>query len=236
MKTFPKVQLLGYKGPAKVVVSCVTNEPERPKAHPHMLVSPPRVRGCRESLPAKDGICVASVTNPDMTVEFQHLGIQCKKKNEVEQSLEQRRKLRIDPYGQGFDHGCSKNKARSIDLNAVKLCFQAYLFNPDTGRLDKKLDPVCSNPIFNPRTVKELHIVDLSHDVAPAEGGKKIIILCEGVNKDDVRVRFFQDDNNWEGFGVFTPDKVHKQCAISLATPPYTLAVLARPKQVRLPV
>ena len=39
-KTFPKIQIRGYMGPWAVVVSCVTNDLDKPKAHPHMLVSP----------------------------------------------------------------------------------------------------------------------------------------------------------------------------------------------------
>ena len=43
-KTFPKIQIVGYKGPAVVVVSCVTHDTEQPRAHPHNLVSPASVR------------------------------------------------------------------------------------------------------------------------------------------------------------------------------------------------
>ena len=42
-KMFPKIQIRGYTGPAVVVVSCVTHDSEKPKAHPHMLVSPASV-------------------------------------------------------------------------------------------------------------------------------------------------------------------------------------------------
>merc|ERR1711892_250657 len=72
-KTFPKIQILGYKGPAVVVVSCVTHDSDPPKAHPHNLVSPASV-GRDE---CKKGVCTVNVNNDDMTVEFQHLGIQC---------------------------------------------------------------------------------------------------------------------------------------------------------------
>ena len=39
-KTFPSIQVLGYVGPARVVVSLVTHDGSLPKAHPHWLVSP----------------------------------------------------------------------------------------------------------------------------------------------------------------------------------------------------
>jgi len=120
-KTFPKIQILGYKGPAVVVVSCVTHDTDPPKAHPHNLVSPASVGrdGC------KKGVCTVNVNNDDMTVEFPHLGIQCVRKKDIAEALKQRQEIRVDPYRQGFGHA---ENAGSIDLNAVKLCFQVLFF------------------------------------------------------------------------------------------------------------
>jgi len=119
-KTFPKIQILGYKGPAVVVVSCVTHDSDPPKAHPHNLVSPASVGrdGC------KKGVCTVNVNNDDMTVEFQHLGIQCVRKKDIADALKQRQEIRVDPFRQGFSHAESSG---SIDLNAVKLCFQVLV-------------------------------------------------------------------------------------------------------------
>ena len=64
------------------------------------------------------------VSSEDMTVEFQHLGIQCVRKKDIEDSLKQRKEIRVDPFKQGFKH---IDNASSIDLNAVKLCFQVSL-------------------------------------------------------------------------------------------------------------
>ena len=52
---------------------------------------------------------------------FQHLGIQCVRKKDIEESLKQRRDIRVDPFKAGFKH---IDNPSSIDLNAVKLCFQ----------------------------------------------------------------------------------------------------------------
>ena len=43
-KTYPKIQIVGTRRPAMVVVSCVTHDTDTPKAHPHNLVSPASVR------------------------------------------------------------------------------------------------------------------------------------------------------------------------------------------------
>ena len=36
----------------------------------------------------------------DMTVEFQHLGIQCVRRRDVGEALKQRQEIRVDPYRQ----------------------------------------------------------------------------------------------------------------------------------------
>ena len=66
-----------------------------------------------------------NVNNDDMSVEFQHLGIQCVRKKDIGDALKQRQEIRVDPYRQGFGHAESTG---SIDLNAVKLCFQVIVF------------------------------------------------------------------------------------------------------------
>jgi len=216
-KTFPKIQILGYKGPAVVVVSCTTHDTDPPRAHPHNLVSPASVGrdGC------KKGVCTVNVNNDDMTVEFPHLGIQCVRKKDIAEALKQRQEIRVDPYRQGFGHA---DNAGSIDLNAVKLCFQVFLENPNTpGKYTVILPPVCSRPIFDAKAKKELQIMDISDNTAPVDGGKKIIILCERVARDDIKVKFYDSDpgSHWEEWGDFQASDVHKQYAITLKTPRY---------------
>ena len=60
--------------------------------------------------------------------------------------------------------------------------------------------------------------MDMSDNTAPADGGKKVIILCEKVSKEDIKVRFY-DYNGWEEWADFGPAGVHKQYAISLTAP-----------------
>jgi len=225
-KTFPKIQIVGYKGPAVVVVSCVTHDTEIPKAHPHNLVSPASVGrdGC------KKGVCTMNVNCEDMSLEFQHLGIQCVRKKDIEESLKQRKEIRVDPYRQGFKH---MESPQSIDLNAVKLCFQAFLENPSTpGKYTVILPPVVSTNIFDAKAKKELQIMDISDISSPAEGGRKIIILCEKVTREDIKVRFYDPSNNWEGWGEFNASEVHKQYAISLKTPKYGDGLITEKRKV----
>jgi len=224
-KTFPKIQIVNYKGPAVVVVSCVTHDSDIPKTHPHNLVSPASVGrdGC------KKGVCTMNVNSEDMTVEFPHLGIQCVRKKDIAEALKLRQEIRVDPFRQGFGHVDSPN---SIDLNAVKLCFQVFLENPSSpGKYTVILPPVCTRPIYDAKAKKELQIMDISDNSAPADGGKKIIILCEKVSKEDIKVRFF-DYNGWEEWADFGSSGVHKQYAISLSAPRYCNVNISEPVRV----
>merc|ERR1712227_158170 len=224
-KTFPKIQIVNYKGPAVVVVSCVTHDSDIPKTHPHNLVSPASVGrdGC------KKGVCTMNVNSEDMTVEFPHLGIQCVRKKDIAEALKLRQEIRVDPFRQGFGHVDSPN---SIDLNAVKLCFQVFLENPSSpGKYTVILPPVCTRPIYDAKAKKELQIMDMSDNTAPADGGKKIIILCEKVSKEDIKVRFY-DYHGWEEWADFGSSGVHKQYAISLTAPRYHNVNIREPVRV----
>ena len=65
--------------------------------------------------------------------------------------------------------------------------------------------------------------MDISDNTAPVDGGKKIIILCERVARDDIKVKFYDSDpgSQWEEWGDFQAGDVHKQYAISVKTPRY---------------
>jgi len=209
-----------------VVVSCVTHDTELPRAHPHNLVSPASVGrdGC------KKGVCTMNVNCDDMMLEFQHLGIQCVRKKDIEESLKQRKEIRVDPYRQGFKH---MENPQSIDLNAVKLCFQAFLENPSTpGKYTVILPPVVSTNIFDAKAKKELQIMDISDISSPVDGGKKIIILCEKVTREDIKVRFYDPSSSWEAWGEFNASEVHKQYAISLKTPKYGDGIIKEKRKV----
>nr|UNA06287.1 dorsal [Sogatella furcifera] len=210
-KTFPTIQIEGYKGRAVVVVSCVTKDsPYKP--HPHSLVGK---EGC------KHGVCTMEVNTETMSLSFANLGIQCIKKKDIDNALNQREKLRIDPFKTGYEH---KNQPGSIDLNAVRLCFQVFLEGKVKNQFNVAITPVVSEPIYDKKAMSDLVICKLSEDSAPVVGGKQIILLCEKVAKEDISVRLFEEVNNqtvWEGQCDFQTTDVHKQVAITFRTPRY---------------
>lgn len=82
----------------------------------------------------------------------------------------------------------------------------------------------------------ELRIVRLNRFYGSVIGGDEIYLLCEKVNKKEIRIRFFEIDNDgnqqWESFGQFNESDVHHQVAIVFRTPPYRNVEITKPIQV----
>ena len=105
------------------------------------------------------------------------------------ESLKQREEIRVDPFKQGFAHASSGQ----YNLNQVRLCFQVFLRQPN-GLLP--VDPVVSNVIYDAKAHKDLNIVNYSDNCAPIEGGKKILLFCEKISRDDIEIRFSYTDKS----------------------------------------
>jgi len=201
-KTYPKIRIHGYQGPAVVVVSCV--EEDQPyKTHPHNLVGKQCIKG----------VCRVDVS-PDMTAVFPNLGIQCVRKRDSADSLAKRQEIKVDPFKQGFAHMSTAN----VNLNSIRLCFQVFLTGLG-GEQPTIVPAVVSNVIRDKKAHGDLNIINHSENWAPVEGGKKILLFTEKISRDDIEVHFLLDDGQILK-GHFTPNEVHKQYGISLTTPP----------------
>ncbi|XP_033156135.1 embryonic polarity protein dorsal isoform X1 [Drosophila mauritiana] len=221
-KTYPTIEIVGYKGRAVVVVSCVTKDtPYRP--HPHNLVGK---EGC------KKGVCTLEINSETMRAVFSNLGIQCVKKKDIDAALKAREEIRVDPFKTGFSH---RFQPSSIDLNSVRLCFQVFMESEQKGRFTSPLPPVVSEPIFDKKAMSDLVICRLCSCSATVFGNTQIILLCEKVAKEDISVRFFEEKNGqsvWEAFGDFQHTDVHKQTAITFKTPRYHTLDITEPAKV----
>ncbi|XP_066594292.1 embryonic polarity protein dorsal-like isoform X2 [Prorops nasuta] len=221
-RTYPSIKVVGYKGRAVAVVSCVTKDPPY-RPHPHNLVG-------KEA--CKQGVCTLEFNSDNMICTFANLGIQCVKKKDIEDALKAREEMRVDPYRTGFEH---KKQSNSIDLNALRLCFQVFVEGNQKGKFNVPLTPVVSNPIFDKKAMSDLVICKLSHCCASVAGGTEMILLCEKVAKEDIQVKFFEEQDGqvlWEGYGDFQPTHVHKQTAIAFRTPSYHQQQVEQPVQV----
>lgn len=87
--------------------------------------------------------------------------------------------------------------------------------------------PVFSNPINNRKSAQtgELRIVRLSKPTGSVMGNDELILLVEKVSKKNIKVRFFEENEDgetvWESYAKFRESDVHHQYAIVCQTPPY---------------
>lgn len=222
-RTYPTIKVHNYSGPAIIVVSCVTKEnPPHCKPHPHAIVG----RDC------KKGVCTLRVKDTTDKIIFPQIGIQCAKKKDVEQALRIRKEINVDPYQTGFEHAQS-----NIDLNVVRLCFQVFLPN-DQGRVTRVVPPVCSHAIHDKKSSKDLVICRVDKSSGKARGKDEVFLLCDKVNKEDIKIRFFEENENgslnWEDYGDFGQGDVHRQYAIVFRTPAYVNQDITKPLVVQM--
>lgn len=127
----------------------------------------------------------------------------------------------------GFDYGNTY-----LDLNSVRLAFQVILLKDNQ---QTALRPILSAAIYDKKSNAELVICGISDTTSYPEGKKPIILLCEKVVKDDIKIRFqeFKDGKvAWEGFGNFEPKDVHRQVAIKFRPPQYRKTTICDPVDV----
>ncbi|XP_055113471.1 transcription factor p65 isoform X5 [Symphalangus syndactylus] len=168
-KTHPTIKINGYTGPGTVRISLVTKDPPH-RPHPHELVG----KDCR------DGFYEAELC-PDRCIHsFQNLGIQCVKKRDLEQAINQRIQTNNNPFQVPIEE-----QRGDYDLNAVRLCFQVTVRDPSGRPL--RLPPVLSHPIFDNRApnTAELKICRVNRNSGSCLGGDEIFLLCDKVQKDD---------------------------------------------------
>ncbi|KAG9485165.1 hypothetical protein GDO78_008327 [Eleutherodactylus coqui] len=233
-KTYPTVKIFNYVGMAKIEVDLVTHT-DPPRVHAHSLVG----KYANES-----GNCMVTVGPKDMTAQFSNLGIvHVTKKSQIEilkdkmkwQLLRNSRRTLTDSEEKKIDAEVKELK-KVTDLSIVRLRFTAYL--PDsTGAYTLPLNPVISDPIHDSKSpgASNLRISRMDKISGSVKGGDEVYLLCDKVQKDDIEVRFYEDDENgWQAFGDFSPTDVHKQYAIVFRTPPYHKQKIDRPVTVFL--
>ena len=105
--------------------------------HPNNLVG----KSCQ-----KGGVCTLPfglVLGNEMTAVLKNVGIQCVKKNNIEESLISKKALKLDPFNSGYTE--NPGEISKINLAAVRLCFQVVLDLPNFGKLPLK--PIVSEVI-----------------------------------------------------------------------------------------
>ncbi|XP_075278881.1 nuclear factor NF-kappa-B p100 subunit isoform X2 [Opisthocomus hoazin] len=233
-KTYPTVKICNYIGMARIEVDLVTHS-DPPRVHAHSLVG----KQCNEA-----GNCVAIVGPKDMTAQFSNLGVlHVTKKNMMEimkeklkqQKMRNRTHLLTEAELREIELEVKELK-KVMDLSIVRLRFSAYLCD-SSGNFTRALQPIISDPIHDSKSpgASNLKISRMDKTAGSVRGGDEVYLLCDKVQKDDIEVRFYEDDENgWQAFGDFSPTDVHKQYAIVFRTPPYHKPKIDRPVTVFL--
>ncbi|KAK3554007.1 hypothetical protein QTP70_019124, partial [Hemibagrus guttatus] len=223
-RTYPTVKVCNYVGHARVEVQLVTHT-DPPRVHAHSLVG----KQCNDN-----GTCSIDVGPSDLTAQFSNLGILHVTKRGVVDVLTKRlREERKRAKHPGYHFTDSEEQAivreakelgKNMDLNIVRLKFTAYL-KDSNGGFTRALKPVVSNPIYDSKSpnASNLKISRMDKTCGSVMGGDEIFLLCDKVQKDDIEIRFYEEDDEggWEAYGDFSPTDVHKQYAIVFKTPAY---------------
>ncbi|KAM3862712.1 nuclear factor NF-kappa-B p100 subunit [Diretmus argenteus] len=236
-RTYPTVKVNNYVGHARVEVQLVTHV-DPPRVHAHSLVG----RQCTEN-----GTCTLDIGPNDLTASFSNLGILHVTKKGVVEVLtkrlrdERRRQKGLHYHFTDTEENSILKEAKELgkvmDLNIVRLRFTAFL-QDSNGGFTRALKPVVSNPIYDSKSpnASNLKISRMDKTCGSVLGGDEIFLLCDKVQKDDIEIRFYEEDEDggWEAFGDFSPTDVHKQYAIVFKTPPYHSMEIERPVTVFL--
>ncbi|KAF7228713.1 nuclear factor NF-kappa-B p105 subunit [Nothobranchius furzeri] len=252
-KTYPAVKICNYQGKARVVVQLVTALTPMPQLHAHSLVG----KLCDK------GICIAEMQSKDSSISFPNLGILHVTKKNVAKTLEERMveafrmgyscgvaihpeidvlqgEVRIprelSDHQRNIISIAAANQAKEMDLSVVRLMFTAFLPDSDGG-FSRRLEPVVSEPIYDSKApnASNLKIVRMDRTAGCVTGGEEVYLLCDKVQKDDIQVRFYEEDESgltWEALGDFSPTDVHRQFAIVFKTPKYRDQNLQKPTSV----
>ncbi|XP_036069889.1 nuclear factor NF-kappa-B p105 subunit [Oryzias melastigma] len=252
-KTYPTVKICNYQGQARVVVQLVTALTPSPQLHAHSLVG----KQCDK------GICIADLQSKEATISFPNLGILHVTKKNVAKTLEDRMieafrmgyncSISIHPEVDAVqgevrvprelsEHqrcvisSAAASQAKEMDLSVVRLMFTAFLPDSDGG-FTRRLEPVVSEPIYDSKApnASNLKIVRMDRTAGCVTGGEEVYLLCDKVQKDDIQVRFYEEDESgltWEALGDFSPTDVHRQFAIVFKTPKYRDLNLQKPTSV----
>uniref|UniRef100_A0A8C9WI48 Nuclear factor of kappa light polypeptide gene enhancer in B-cells 2 (p49/p100) n=1 Tax=Scleropages formosus TaxID=113540 RepID=A0A8C9WI48_SCLFO len=235
-KTYPTVKVSNHLGRAKVEVQLVTHT-DPPRIHAHSLVG----KHCNDS-----GTCSVIVGPNDLTAQFNNLGILHVTKRGVVEVLTKRLKEEKMKQRGTRNHFTdteeqtivkeAKELSKTMDLNVVRLKFTAYL-QDSQGGYTLALKPAISKPIYDSKSpnASNLKISRMDKTCGSVLGGDEIFLLCDKVQKDDIEIRFYEEEDGcWEALGDFSPTDVHKQYAIVFKTPKYHTIEIERPVTVFL--
>ncbi|XP_018398619.1 PREDICTED: nuclear factor NF-kappa-B p100 subunit isoform X2 [Cyphomyrmex costatus] len=240
----PTVKLHNFLDKAIIRCTLVTTDEDLRIPHAHRLVR--RI----DSIDIGDPHYMEISSQNDFTAEFIGMGIihtaRRHIKDEIvrklrDEALEERKRLNINATLSLRDDAQIKADAeqyqRTINLNSVSLCFQGFI--KDEHNIMRPITaPIYSNPVNNLKSALtgELKICRIDKYTSSCEGGEEVFILVEKVSKKNIKIKFFELDDDdteiWVDYGRFSELDVHHQYAMVFRTPPYRDRSITSPKEV----
>ncbi|XP_071645479.1 nuclear factor NF-kappa-B p110 subunit isoform X1 [Temnothorax longispinosus] len=242
--TVPTVKLNNFLDKATIRCTLVTTDEDLRIPHAHRLVR--RVDGTDKG----DPHYIEVSPENDFTAEFIGMGIihtaRRHIKDEIlrklrEEVLEERKRSNINATLSLRDDAQIRADVEQyqkvINLNSVALCFQGFI--KDVHNIMRPITaPVYSNPINNLKSALtgELKICRIDKFTSSCEGGEEVFILVEKVSKKNIKIKFFEidedDTETWIDYGRFSELDVHHQYAVAFRTPPYKDRSITSPREV----
>ncbi|CAN7938268.1 unnamed protein product, partial [Ixodes hexagonus] len=215
-KTYPSVRLENYDAgrPHRIKASLWLADKEEPHVHRITMKGRDEEDCCYVTV-REDG----RATFPSMSIVFQQ-------KKTVADILYKRKRERCGGQPSPDDAkrllNEAKKEAAEMNLNLVRIQFMAECCEEGIW---KPLCYVYSNAIANSKAGK-LKITKVNRTYGSCSGGDEVWILCEKINKKDIQIKFFEEDEEtrlrtWEAFATFAESDVHYQVAIIFRTPTY---------------
>lgn len=119
-------------------------------------------------------------------------------------------------------------KMKSCDMNAVRLAFDLCANNGEIRR-------TVSDIIYDSKCISKLNIIDISCPSSVVDGGAKIFVFCDKVQKKNVRVQFLENNNGVNKvWSEIEPVHIHHQVAMIFIAPKYHKLNIVRPVQTFL--
>ena len=205
-KSYTTLKISGYNGPLQIVVSCVTNDPPY-RQHPNILSG---------KTFSKEGIYYLNLDRNPKIIELNDLKIYRARRQDVRNSLLARKDFNIDPTKAGFSH---INQGAQINLDKIRLCFQAYYENDSTKLMTEETEPVISEELFNRRDNILLNIYHISTNDIPLLGGQ-VMMFTSLISKDDIEIRMIVENSGLKSEKILK-GQVHRRAGIIFHIPPY---------------
>lgn len=116
------------------------------------------------------------------------------------------------------DPGTGRKKSDESTINVHALCLAFALYIDDT-----KISETFSDPIYDKKSLETLGISDISCVSSDVNGGAKVMLFCDKVQKGDVKVQFYQIDEHGSDdiWAEIRPNYIHHQVGIRFKTPKY---------------